>query len=101
MPPDLLSFLGVALPHSEEEGTTGVVQAVFQQQLQPLQSLLPEQGKGRKRTKRDLVPGPLYCPVDKPASGMFLHLNHLNVRHLPLAGRLRHCLNWVLISQDP
>ena len=28
MPPDLLSFLGVALPHSEEEGTTGVLQAV-------------------------------------------------------------------------
>ena len=31
-----------------------------------------------------------------------LHLNPLAVDHLPLAGRLKHCIsNWVVISKDP
>jgi len=33
---------------------------------------------------------------------MMLHLNPLAVNHLPLAGRLKHCIsNWVVISKDP
>ena len=33
---------------------------------------------------------------------MMLHLNPLAVDHLPLAGRLKHCIsNWVVISKDP
>lgn len=31
-----------------------------------------------------------------------LHLNPLAVNHLPLVGRLKHCIsNWVVISKDP
>ena len=31
-----------------------------------------------------------------------LHLNPLAINHLPLAGRLKHCIsNWVVISKDP
>ena len=31
-----------------------------------------------------------------------LHLNPLAINHLPLAGRLKHCIsNWEIISKDP
>lgn len=31
-----------------------------------------------------------------------LHLNPLVINHLPLAGRLKHCIsNWEIITKDP
>ena len=69
------------------------------QQLQPVSGFIH---RPRQSCQRSLATNPSSHPVERPsclAPGMMLNLNPLAVNHLPLAGRLKHCIsNWIVIS---
>ena len=72
------------------------------QQLQPVSGSIQ---RPRQTCQRSPAANPSSHPVERPSHltpGMMLHLKPLAVNHLPLVGRLKHCIsNWVVISNDP
>ena len=72
------------------------------QQLQPVSGFIQKPGQSYQGSP---AANPSSHPVERPSHlppGIMLHFNLFAINHLPLAGRLKHCIsNWEIISKDP